>query len=148
VTVDRFVEAVLAYRGVEFAIGGRSRAGLDCVGLVAMAARDVGLEIPGSMETYSWARRGVDLDEAFSAAGLRRLDAPEIAPGRIMVVRFGRPARNGPRPGTVGRRDHCAVAVAADTIASAYTGYGVSTGVWSGGYESRCIAAFDLPGVG
>ena len=39
----KWVEALRSYIGVPFLHQGRTRAGLDCIGLLAVAARDIGL---------------------------------------------------------------------------------------------------------
>lgn len=49
-----FVEACRAYVGTPFRHQGRSRAGIDCLGLVVCAARDVGIEI---IDNLNYARR-------------------------------------------------------------------------------------------
>jgi len=56
--IDRqFVAAARTYLGVPWMEQGRTRAGVDCIGLVVLAARDCGLPVPltanyGRMQAY------------------------------------------------------------------------------------------------
>lgn len=51
--------AVAKYKGVPYVLGGASRRGVDCSGLVTLALRDVGLNLPSNTHTvtgqfYAW----------------------------------------------------------------------------------------------
>lgn len=43
---DEFVKAARGWIGVKWLHQGRNRAGIDCVGLLLMASKDVGLDVP------------------------------------------------------------------------------------------------------
>lgn len=61
-SAEAFVAAARGFLGVPWVHQGRSERGVDCVGLVVMAARAVGLDAPltadyGRMQDYRQARR-------------------------------------------------------------------------------------------
>lgn len=55
-----FVLAARSYVGVPFQDKGRSRRGLDCIGLLVLAAKDCGVEVESEVPTYP-SRPTVDL---------------------------------------------------------------------------------------
>lgn len=61
-SAEAFVSAARGFIGVPWQHQGRSQRGVDCVGLVVMAARAIGIEAPltadyGRMQDYRQARR-------------------------------------------------------------------------------------------
>lgn len=52
VTGQMVAEAARKYEGVPVVEGGRSREGLDCVGLVLCVAHDLGLNFPANIQGY------------------------------------------------------------------------------------------------
>lgn len=77
------LEAARAYVGVPFRHLGRSRTGLDCVGLLLVAAADAGIpaEDPGA---YDRGHRGWDM-LAWLGARYDRLQLSEARDGDILV---------------------------------------------------------------
>lgn len=53
-TRDEIVSAARSYLGVRFRKGGRSRTGLDCVGLVTLVAYDIGYEHVKDVTCYDF----------------------------------------------------------------------------------------------
>lgn len=45
-SAEAFVAAARSYIGVPWKHQGRSRAGLDCIGLIILAGRDIGIAVP------------------------------------------------------------------------------------------------------
>ena len=78
--------AARAWLGVPWRHLGRSRAGVDCIGLVILAAADLGLRLE---DPAPYARTASDarLADGVAAYGLR-LAEPE--PGAVLVLRSGR----------------------------------------------------------
>jgi cell wall-associated NlpC family hydrolase len=87
-TADNFVAAARSYVGVPWRHQGRSRLGIDCVGLLVCAARDCGLEVE-DVTAYERVPDGRSLIRL-----LRRHCAPaafaDLAAGDIALM--GRPA--------------------------------------------------------
>jgi cell wall-associated NlpC family hydrolase len=59
---EAFIDAARSYLGVPWVHQGRSRKGVDCVGLVVLAMRAIGIDAPlsanyGRMQDYRQARR-------------------------------------------------------------------------------------------
>ena len=67
-TCDRFVAAARTYRGVRWHHLGRSRDGVDCIGLLLLAGRDAGLILP-EPPPYARGHRGYDLARGLGALG-------------------------------------------------------------------------------
>jgi len=89
-TPSDLIESARKYMGVPFLHQGRSDQGLDCLGLVVVAARDIGIEVVDNLH-YS---KSPDFDEMYE--GLRRHMSPvtarEAQPGDIIWVRWNRRA--------------------------------------------------------
>jgi cell wall-associated NlpC family hydrolase len=87
-TADRLIAAARTYLGVPWRHQGRSRLGIDCVGLLVCAARDCGIEVE-DLAAYERVPDGRSLMRL-----LRRHCAPvslaDAAPGDIALM--GRPA--------------------------------------------------------
>ncbi len=100
------IAAARAYLGVPFAHQGRSRHGLDCIGLLVLAARDAGAIIEDRLD-YPRDPNGllpVELARQFDAVA-------EHQPGDIMLMRFA------------GEPQHLALC-AGDTILHSYASIG------------------------
>lgn len=88
VSVEQLIEAARGYLGVRWHHQGRSRAGVDCVGLVICVARDLGLS------DYDISGYGTAPDGRMS--GILReqcIEQPrgtEPAPGMLAEIRFDR----------------------------------------------------------
>lgn len=79
------VQAARAYRDVPYLHQGRSRAGLDCVGLLIVVGRDVGL-IPASFDytNYERAQWPWVMLKQLRRWFVERRDGPE--PGDVIVI--------------------------------------------------------------
>lgn len=80
---EKFVEAARSYVGVPFKHQGRSRAGLDCVGLIVVAARECGLNVP-MLATYGRTPYYPDLKKELMKFGKREAF---IFPGAVIVYK-------------------------------------------------------------
>jgi hypothetical protein len=81
---QRFLSQVESFRGVPYVWGGESRAGVDCSGLVQLAAKEVGITVPRTT-TAQW-------------AALPHVDAAQAQPGDLVFFTGADP----PSPGHVG----------------------------------------------
>lgn len=84
-TADDLVRAARAYLGVPWRHLGRTRAGVDCIGLVILAAADVGLSLPDPAP-YEREPQGARLLDGISAHARR---VASVKPGDILVFRMG-----------------------------------------------------------
>lgn len=80
-----FVAAARSYVGVPWRHLGRSRNGLDCIGLVLLAARNVGRDLPDPAP-YAREPQGTRLLDGILAHATR---IAEIAPGDVLLFRMG-----------------------------------------------------------
>ena len=95
-TPAAFIAAARSYLGTPWRHMGRNRAGLDCIGLVLVAARDAGLSLP---DPAPYEREPADARLVLEASRLAsRVSSP--APGDVMVFRTTR------HVGHVGIRQH------------------------------------------
>ncbi len=101
-----FVAAARAYIGTPFVHQGRSRHGLDCVGLVVCAARDAGLSLVDRMD-YSPDPGSLLIKELV----LQLVEVPDKQPGDVLLMRFQ------------GEPQHSAV-LAGDTVIHGYATVG------------------------
>lgn len=79
------VDRARAYLGVPWRHLGRSRAGVDCIGLVLLAAADAGLSLPDPAP-YEREPQGARLLDGIAAHGRRVATAQ---PGDVLVFRLG-----------------------------------------------------------
>jgi cell wall-associated NlpC family hydrolase len=84
-TRAQLVNRARDYLGVPWRHLGRSRAGVDCIGLVLLAARDAGLDLPDPAP-YQREPQGARLLAGVLAHG-RRVGVAE--PGDVLVLRMG-----------------------------------------------------------
>jgi hypothetical protein len=86
-TVDAFVRTVLSLTGVPFQHAGRSRAGLDCVGVILCALDEIGVHV--DVRPYGrWTREAelvTRLDAQTSA-----VDANAVRAGDLLLLRASR----------------------------------------------------------
>jgi len=80
-----FVAAARSYVGVPWRHLGRSRTGVDCIGLVLMAAREVGVDLPDPAP-YAREPQGTRLLEGVLVHAAR-VASPE--PGDVLLFRMG-----------------------------------------------------------
>ena len=87
-TADSFIAVARGYVGVPWRHQGRSRFGIDCVGLLVCVARDLGIQIE-DMRAYEREPRAHDL-----ACMLRRhcVSVPVAGMRRGDIVLLGRPS--------------------------------------------------------
>lgn len=86
---EQLAEAALRYAGVPFRLGGRSReGGVDCVGLLLCALRDIG-QSPPAPPPYRLRNIAVERHLAcLPQAGFVPVQEP-VRPGDVLVVRPG-----------------------------------------------------------
>jgi hypothetical protein len=82
---DAFVAAARSFVGVPWRHLGRSRTGVDCIGLVLLAAREAGVELPDPAP-YAREPQGTRLLEGILARTAR---VSEILPGDVLLFRMG-----------------------------------------------------------
>ena len=80
-----FVAAARSYVGVPWRHLGRSRTGLDCIGLVLLAAREARTDLPDPAP-YAREPQGTRLLEGILAHATR---VAEAAPGDVLLFRLG-----------------------------------------------------------
>ncbi|MBB5691774.1 C40 family peptidase [Roseomonas alkaliterrae] len=85
VAAAAFVAAARDYIGVPWRHLGRSRTGVDCIGLVLLAARDVGWDLPDPAP-YAREPQGTRLLEGVLGHAPRVADAE---PGDVLLFRLG-----------------------------------------------------------
>ena len=84
-SADAFVAAARSFVGVPWRHLGRSRTGVDCIGLVLLAARDVDVDLPDPAP-YAREPQGTRLLEGILAHAER---VSEILPGDVLMFRLG-----------------------------------------------------------
>lgn len=82
----KFVEAARSFLGVKWKHMGRSRNGLDCVGLLIESAKLSGIKAPESWPVYERTPTNADLLIPFDTY-CRPKDLSQIVPGDIVVTR-------------------------------------------------------------
>lgn len=83
-TGEQFVQAARAYTGVRWRHQGRSSLGVDCIGLVILAAHDLGLTDHDQTD-YGRIPDGQKLQQELSKH-LIKVDAPQV--GDVLLMRF------------------------------------------------------------
>lgn len=84
---DRIVDAARGWIGTPFSHCGRSRHGIDCVGLIVVAYREAGLQIR-DRTNYGWIGRPDELRTAVCEA-FSRIDVDNADAGDIFTMRIG-----------------------------------------------------------
>lgn len=79
------VEAARKYKGTKFKKLGRSKAGMDCVGLLVMAGRDVGLTIE-DMDDYDFSLKSSIFQNHIMKQSYPA-DKTDLKPGQIVMLR-------------------------------------------------------------
>lgn len=83
---ERVLEAARSYLGVKYRHQGRVRAGVDCLGLVVLAAKDTGRETPDRVD-YSYQPDG-HLLRGTLQEHLIEVPIEERAPGDVLLFWF------------------------------------------------------------
>ena len=84
-SADAFVAAARSYVGVPWRHLGRARTGVDCIGLVLLAARDVGVDLPDPAP-YAREPQGTRLLEGIVGHAAR---VSEVRAGDVLLFRMG-----------------------------------------------------------
>lgn len=82
---QQIVDAARSYLGVRFKKGGRSRTELDCVGLLVLVGRDIGLELEDTTE-YTFNPEVKKFTDVIYSQSVR-LPMHTILPGSIGIFR-------------------------------------------------------------
>jgi hypothetical protein len=82
----RFLDNVKSLRGVPYVWGGASRAGLDCSGLVWLAAKQAGISIPRTTTAQWAALQHIPADQAQPGDLVYFVGADPPSPGHVGVV--------------------------------------------------------------
>jgi len=131
------VAAARSYRDVRFHHQGRTRAGLDCIGLCIRTAHDCGLS---EFDTHDYARMpdGVSLLAGLREHCVERFASPE--PGMLALFGFGGPPQH---VGFLGNYPHGGLSL----IHAYATNRKVVEHRLDIVWQARIVALFDLPGV-
>lgn len=92
--LPQLASAALAYRGVPYVLGGNTRAGMDCSGLVFRSFADIGITAPRTTYTQQPWRSLHTIDAAAAGAG-----DLVFWPGHVAIVVAGGTVIHSPRPG-------------------------------------------------
>lgn len=87
VSGDQVVKAARRYLDVPFKLHGRTRAGLDCIGLLIAVARDFGLSLT---DIFDYDLAGINfakVERLFLAQGFGEIDPKRVQPGDIFSAR-------------------------------------------------------------
>ena len=84
---EQFVEAARKYIGVKYRHQGRSPHGMDCVGLLVLAANDIGADTSGDVTNYSRLPHGVLLP-ILDQLLVKVPDDEEWKTGDVLVMKF------------------------------------------------------------
>lgn len=68
-TNQKFIQAALKYQGVPYLFGGKTKAALDCSGLITLALKDVGVSFVHGSANQIAACKQITVDEAWSTPG-------------------------------------------------------------------------------
>jgi len=134
ISVDELIERARAWIGVPFHHQGRSRAGIDCIGLPEAILRDAGVLPAGYDAPRNYGRRPIGELER----GLQRWCAAAPRPVRGCLLALRWPAHGG--------ISHVAI-LAGDTIIHAYHKRGVCEHAYRAQWVKWTRSAWHLPGV-
>lgn len=128
----------MAQSRVPFVHQGRSWAGVDCAGLVLVAAWDNGLDLPDWPEPYGRAAFGQRLVRAMRCCGLEEIPVSEMGHGDLGCMWFDKGTRE---------LQHVYLVYDDDRIVHAYEGSKVVSDVaLTRKYVNRTGTAFRFPG--
>lgn len=124
VFTERFLQAADTWRGTPYALGGMSRAGIDCSALILAAAQEAGTPLPGGVRTAQQIHNTVQQVR------------PDLAqPGDLVFFQ-------GTYEGNPGERDtHVGIVIAPGRMISASSG-GVGTQNYNDAYWGSKITGF------
>lgn len=132
ITRKEIIAAAQSYLGVRYHHQGRSRAGIDCAGLLVCVARDVGISTNGDQMGYSRTPDGKSLKAALDGFG-RRVDV--FQPGDFLLMRFD------------SQPQHIAIVTDVGIIHSYLSARRVVEHGLSDDWRARIICAYAFPGV-
>lgn len=120
------VEAARAMVGVPFRMHGRSRKGIDCVGLVIHSLSAAGLQVEDAFD-YGWLERPERLRRELARIGTQRA---QVRPGHVLLLILD------------GRAGHMGIAGSCGTAIHA----SVQRGVREDRFDSnlRCAGAYEV----
>lgn len=132
ITRQQIIDAARSYLGCRYHHQGRTRAGIDCAGLLVCVARDVGISTEGDQGGYSRTPDGQSLKQALDAFG-----SPITAfqPGDFLLMRFD------------AQPQHIAIVTDVGIIHSYLSARRVVEHGLSDDWRRRIVAAYAFPGV-
>jgi cell wall-associated NlpC family hydrolase len=131
-TRQQIIDAARSYRGCRYHHQGRTRAGIDCAGLLVCVARDVGISTAGDQMGYSRTPDGASLKQALDNFGIR-VDA--FQPGDFLLMRFD------------AQPQHIAIVTDVGIIHSYLSARRVVEHGLSDDWRARIVQAYAFPGV-
>lgn len=132
--VPRLLAEILTWQGVPWHHQGRTRAGVDCVGLIvaALAAQGVAAQVPANYHTSAV---GALLTHQLDASPLlARREQPDIEAGDLLAFRIKHPAQ------------HLAVALGEGRMIHATRPAGVCAVTISPHWRDRLVAVYGWAG--
>lgn len=132
ITRQKIIAAARSYRGCRYHHQGRTRAGIDCAGLLVCVARDVGIAVDGDQSGYSRTPDGASLKQALDSFGTP-VDA--FQPGDFLLMRFD------------AQPQHIAIVTDVGIIHSYLSARRVVEHGLSDDWRARIVQAYAFPGV-
>jgi cell wall-associated NlpC family hydrolase len=129
---EEIIASARSYLGVRYHHQGRTRAGIDCAGLLVCVARDVGISTEDDQMGYSRTPDGRSLKQALDAFGAP-VDA--FQPGDFLLMRFD------------AQPQHIAIVTDVGIIHSYLSARRVVEHRLSEDWRARIVQAYAFPGV-
>jgi cell wall-associated NlpC family hydrolase len=131
-TRQQIINAARAYLGCRYHHQGRTRAGIDCAGLLVCVAREVGISTEGDQMGYSRTPDGMSLKRALDDFGVR---VDTFQPGDFLLMRFD------------SQPQHIAIVTDVGIIHSYLSARRVVEHRLSDDWRARIVRAYAFPGV-
>jgi cell wall-associated NlpC family hydrolase len=131
-TRQQIIDAARSYKGCRYHHQGRTRAGIDCAGLLVCVARDVGISTEGDQTGYSRTPDGMSLKRALDDFGVR---VDTFQPGDFLLMRFD------------SQPQHIAIVTDVGIIHSYLSARRVVEHRLSDDWRARIVQAYAFPGV-
>jgi cell wall-associated NlpC family hydrolase len=129
---QKIIAAARSYLGCRYHHQGRTRAGIDCAGLLVCVARDVGISTESDQMGYSRTPDGMSLKRALDDFGVR---VDTFQPGDFLLMRFD------------AQPQHIAIVTDVGIIHSYLSARRVVEHRLSDDWRARIVQAYAFPGV-